>query len=68
MTDDPNVNDSEAPHRSAAVYAPPSTCANCGGPIDTSRWHPIVTHVTDDGSIDLYSFCDDSCEHDWRDR
>ncbi|WP_458209988.1 DUF7576 family protein [Haladaptatus sp. NG-SE-30] len=41
-------------------------CAQCGDPIDTTSWFPVVTETTEDGSVRLHSFCDKSCHDAWK--
>jgi hypothetical protein len=36
-------------------------CTECGGPIETSDWHPVTTGVDEDGSVDIYAFCSWRC-------
>lgn len=40
-------------------------CENCGQAIDTSEWYPVTTHRDDEGSLQILSFCSESCRSDW---
>ncbi|WP_458190514.1 DUF7576 family protein [Haladaptatus sp. NG-WS-4] len=41
-------------------------CAQCGDPIETMDWFPVVTETTDVGSVRLHSFCDEACHDAWK--
>ena len=43
------------------------TCEYCGTTIDTSDWYPVAKKRNADGSIQLYSFCSESCQETWLD-
>ena len=42
-------------------------CEYCGTAIGTSDWYPVTKKRNADGSIQLYSFCSDSCQETWLD-
>ncbi|MFC4408697.1 DUF7576 family protein [Haloarchaeobius iranensis] len=45
-----------------------ATCATCGVPVETDEWHPAATTTTDDGTVEIRSFCGRSCRDRWRER
>ncbi|WP_257298475.1 hypothetical protein [Haloarchaeobius sp. FL176] len=55
--------DPDTPTENAAA-----TCATCGDPVETDEWHPAATTRTDDGAVQIRSFCDRSCRDRWRER
>ncbi|USZ68791.1 DUF2116 family Zn-ribbon domain-containing protein [Halorussus salilacus] len=58
----------DATRREEATVEPVSSCDYCGGPIAADEWHPVVTR-RDDGELEIYAFCDETCREEWeRDR
>jgi hypothetical protein len=45
-----------------------TTCATCGASVETDEWHLAATTTTDDGAVQIRSFCDRSCRDRWRER
>lgn len=45
--------------------APDERCANCGQAIDTGEWYPVTTRRDDDGSLQFFPFCSESCQDAW---
>lgn len=43
----------------------PKRCASCGKEIDIKEWHPLVTRTNNDGSFQVYAFCDGNCREKW---
>lgn len=43
------------------------TCIECGATIDTSEWHAAATVETDQGHIEIVSFCSEECRQSWTD-
>lgn len=41
-------------------------CAHCGEEITTDEWYPVATERDDDGEIEIYDFCCESCRAAWR--
>lgn len=58
MTDDTQFPDD----RSDAVY----TCDECDSFVDPTTWTP-VEGVVNDGSVEIYRFCDEDCRESWSD-
>lgn len=44
---------------------PFDACAYCGEPFEADVSYPVVARETDGGDLELYSFCDASCEAAW---
>jgi endogenous inhibitor of DNA gyrase (YacG/DUF329 family) len=42
------------------------TCAECGDRVPASEWHPVATHRDDDGEMEIYAFCSESCRTSWQ--
>lgn len=43
------------------------TCAYCGDPLAAGVKYPVHTEMDEDGTLHLYSFCDEECKADWLD-
>ncbi|MFC4357341.1 hypothetical protein ACFO0N_05180 [Halobium salinum] len=41
-----------------------TTCDHCDEPFEPGTSYPVVTDH-DDGDVELYSFCDESCRDEW---
>lgn len=41
------------------------TCAYCGDHSELDEWQPVVTRTDDDGELQIYSFCDETCRAAW---
>jgi hypothetical protein len=41
-------------------------CAECGDPIPSDEWHPVATRRDEDGEIEIFDFCGESCRSAWR--
>jgi hypothetical protein len=41
-------------------------CTNCDGRIPAEEWHPVATVRDDDGEIEIYAFCSESCQTAWQ--
>lgn len=53
------------PRGEATADAVSRWCDYCDGPIATDEWHPVVTRRDDDGNVEIYAFCDESCRKRW---
>lgn len=42
-------------------------CDHCGEPFERDTTYPVLTTADDEGSMELYSFCDDECLSAWHD-
>lgn len=40
-------------------------CDECGRPFEPNTTYPVLT-ASDDGAMELYSFCDDECLATWQ--
>lgn len=56
-----NVNDDSRTGRDDAT----KRCSNCGGAIDADEWHPATTVRGDDGDVEIYCFCSETCQSAW---
>ncbi len=54
--------------RVAEATARADRCSECGGPIETTDWHPVTTRVDEEGSVDLYVFCSWRCRDRFEER
>ena len=43
------------------------TCDFCDEPFEQDTTYPVLTTADDEGSMELYSFCDDECLSAWHD-
>ncbi|MFC6726007.1 hypothetical protein ACFQE1_16885 [Halobium palmae] len=43
-----------------------TTCDRCDEPFEPETSYPVVTDRSN-GSIELYSFCDEECRSEWKD-
>lgn len=51
----------------AAASDPFEHCAYCGDRFDRDVWYPVVTRRDEAGELQVYSFCDESCQAAWDD-
>lgn len=40
-------------------------CDHCGTQFEEAVRYPVTAHEDADGTIELYSFCDDTCQAAW---
>lgn len=40
-------------------------CAQCGGPVDRGRWHPVASEVDEEGVLRIRRFCSEACREEW---
>lgn len=45
---------------------PFGSCANCGKQFEPNVTYPVETREAADGTLQLYSFCDDDCQRAWQ--
>lgn len=44
---------------------PFEACATCGSRFEFDVSYPVVSRRGQDGTLELYSFCDEECQADW---
>lgn len=60
-------NESTADGRTSDSGTTTKTCAYCGAAINTNEWYPVTTGSDEDGNLQIYSFCGESCRNEWCD-
>lgn len=40
-------------------------CAYCGTPFEVGVRYPVSVCEDEDGSIEIFSFCDETCQQSW---
>lgn len=43
-------------------------CDHCGRRFEPDVRYPATTRESTDGTVELYSFCDDACQAAWREQ
>lgn len=51
--------------REVTAEAVSKWCDYCGGPVATDEWYPAATRHDDDGNVEIYGFCDETCREQW---
>ena len=65
------MSDTGEPGRSTSDGRPTDSdavsdrCAYCDGPVPTEEWHPVATVRDDDGAVEIYDFCNETCRTAW---
>ena len=49
----------------ASNRQPFETCAHCGGRFEPGIRYPVSMRTSEDHELELYSFCDNSCQTAW---
>lgn len=40
-------------------------CAHCQDEIETDKWYPVATARDGGNALQLFAFCDESCQEYW---